>query len=80
MSKVIFTKDELLTLTPTEEKVLRMRFGIDDDKYTLEAIGAEFGLGRERIRQIEAKALNKLKGASWRRFRELRKRLPKVEG
>lgn len=52
----------LSTLTPREEKVIRMRFGLDDNKTrTLEEVGQEFGVTRERIRQIEAKALRKLK-------------------
>ena len=51
------------TLTPTEEKVIRMRFGIGYDReHTLEEISAEFGLTRERIRQIEVQALRKLRG------------------
>lgn len=49
-------------LTPREQKILRMRFGLDDGKaHTLEETGQEFGVTRERIRQIEAKALAKLK-------------------
>lgn len=49
-------------LTPREQKILRMRFGIDDGKtHTLEEVGHEFGVTRERIRQIEAKALTKLR-------------------
>ena len=49
------------TLTPREEKVLRLRFGLDDGKArTLEEVGREFNVTRERIRQIEAKALRKL--------------------
>lgn len=49
-------------LTPREQKILRMRFGIDDGKtHTLEEVGQEFGVTRERIRQIEAKALAKLR-------------------
>ncbi|MBP1748698.1 MAG: polymerase sigma-70 factor RpoD [Deltaproteobacteria bacterium] len=52
----------LSTLTPREEKVIRMRLGIGEDTdYTLEEVGAVFGLTRERIRQIEAKALRKLR-------------------
>ena len=51
----------LATLTPREEKVLRMRFGIDEKPdHTLEEVGATSTLTRERIRQIEAKALRKL--------------------
>ena len=53
------------TLTPREEKVLRLRFGLDDGKArTLEAVGREFNVTRERIRQIEAKALRKLRHPS----------------
>lgn len=56
------TADILSTLTPREERVLRMRFGIGGTKdYTLEEVGAAFGVTRERIRQIEAKALRKLR-------------------
>jgi len=52
----------LSTLTPREEKVVRMRLGIGETTdYTLEEVGDHFGLTRERIRQIEVKALNKLK-------------------
>ena len=52
----------LSTLKPREEKVLRMRFGIGkNEDRTLEEVGQDFGLTRERIRQIEAKALQKLK-------------------
>ena len=53
------------TLTPREEKVLRLRFGLDDGKArTLEDVGREFNVTRERIRQIEAKALRKLRHPS----------------
>ena len=56
------TRFALSTLTPREEKVLRMRFGIDEKKdHTLEEVGAEFDVTRERIRQIQAKALRKLR-------------------
>jgi RNA polymerase primary sigma factor len=55
------TRDMLKLLSPREEKVLRMRFGFDDAaEYTLEEVGATFDLTRERIRQIETKALKKL--------------------
>ena len=55
----------LKTLTPREEQVLMMRFGLDDgNPKTLEAVGKKFGVTRERIRQIEAKALRKLRHPS----------------
>lgn len=62
-------KDKLVsvldTLTPREEKVLRLRYGIDDGRpRTLEEVGKEFNVTRERIRQIEAKALRKLRHPS----------------
>ena len=57
--------DVLNTLTPREEKVLRLRFGLDDGRArTLEEVGKEFNVTRERIRQIEAKALRKLRHPS----------------
>ena len=57
--------DVLSTLTPREEKVLRLRFGLDDGRArTLEEVGKEFDVTRERIRQIEAKALRKLRHPS----------------
>ena len=57
--------DVLSTLTPREEKVLRLRFGLDDGRArTLEEVGREFKVTRERIRQIEAKALRKLRHPS----------------
>ncbi len=52
----------LSLLTPREQKILRMRFGLEDGRsHTLEEVGLEFGVTRERIRQIEAKALTKLR-------------------
>ncbi|RJP94647.1 MAG: RNA polymerase sigma factor RpoD [Desulfobacteraceae bacterium] len=56
------TRKVLATLTPREEKVLRMRFGIGEKAdHTLEEVGSDFAVTRERIRQIEAKALRKLR-------------------
>ena len=58
-------EDVLSTLTPREEEVLRMRFGLRDGKpHTLEEVGKEFDVTRERIRQIESKALRKLRHPS----------------
>lgn len=55
-------KEILVDLTPREQKILRMRFGLDDGiSHTLEEVGKEFGVTRERIRQIEAKALLHIK-------------------
>ncbi|MCB9026974.1 MAG: RNA polymerase sigma factor RpoD [Bdellovibrionaceae bacterium] len=59
------TRRVLSTLTPREEKVLRMRFGIgEENDHTLEEVGQDFNVTRERIRQIEAKALRKLRHPS----------------
>ena len=56
------TRKVLATLTPREEQILRMRFGIGQKTdYTLEEVGKQFAVTRERIRQIEAKALRKLR-------------------
>ncbi|MBR3276139.1 MAG: RNA polymerase sigma factor RpoD [Eubacterium sp.] len=64
-------EEVLDTLTPREQKVLRLRFGLDDGRArTLEEVGREFSVTRERIRQIEAKALRKLRHPS--RSRKLR--------
>ena len=53
------------TLTPREAKVLRLRFGMEDGRaHTLEEVGNEFHVTRERVRQIEAKALRKLRHPS----------------
>lgn len=62
------------TLPPREARILRMRFGLDDGRaYTLEEVGQKFGLTRERIRQIESKALSRLRHP--RRARQLREYL-----
>jgi RNA polymerase primary sigma factor len=59
------TREALGTLSPREQRILRMRFGVGEkDEHTLEEVGRVFGLTRERIRQIEAKALGKLRHAS----------------
>jgi RNA polymerase primary sigma factor len=59
------TRKVLATLTPREEQILRMRFGIGEKTdYTLEEVGQRFAVTRERIRQIEAKALRKLRNPS----------------
>jgi len=60
-------REQILTiindLTPREQKILRMRFGLDDGiTHTLEEVGKEFGVTRERIRQIEAKAIERMRG------------------
>ena len=58
-------EEVLTTLTPREEQVLRMRFGLTDGKaHTLEEVGKQFDVTRERIRQIESKALRKLRHPS----------------
>ena len=60
-----FPKEVLETLTEREQKVLRLRFGLDDgEAKTLEEVGKKFNVTRERIRQIEAKALRKLRHPS----------------
>jgi len=71
-------RDVLAGLTPREAKVLRMRFGIDmNTDHTLEEVGKQFDVTRERIRQIEAKALRKLRHPS--RSEQLRSFLDSVE-
>ena len=65
------TEQVLSTLTPREERIIKMRFGLEDGtEHTLEEVGQNFGVTRERIRQIEAKALRKLRHPS--RNRRLR--------
>lgn len=60
-------KSILMTLSPREEKIIRLRFGIGEEaEYTLEEIGKRFNVSRERIRQIEKKALNRLRHSSRR--------------
>ena len=60
-------KSILSTLSPREEKIIRLRFGIgEDSEYTLEEIGKRFNVSRERIRQIEKKALNRLRHSTRR--------------
>ena len=72
------TRKILATLTPREEKVLRMRFGIGEESdHTLEEVGQDFNVTRERIRQIEAKALRKLRHPS--RSSKLKTFVDKVE-
>jgi len=66
-----YTSQVLRTLTPREERVVKMRFGLEDgSEHTLEEVGQSFQVTRERIRQIEAKALRKLRHPS--RSRKLR--------
>src|SRR5208282_5890463 len=65
------TANVLRTLTLREEKIIKMRFGLEDGtEHTLEEVGQSFALTRERIRQIEAKALRKLRQPS--RCRQLK--------
>ena len=65
------TESVLKTLTPREEQIIKMRFGIGDgSEHTLEEVGQRFAVTSERIRQIEAKALRKLRHPS--RSRKLR--------
>jgi len=64
-------EEVLATLTPREARILRLRFGLHNGRaYTLEEVGQKFGLTRERIRQIEGKALRRLRHP--RRARQLR--------
>ena len=65
------TRRVMTALTPREEKVLRKRFGVGEKAdHTLEEVGREFNLTRERIRQIEAKALGKLRHTRRRKLLE----------
>jgi len=73
------TEDVLRTLSPREERIIKMRFGLEDgSEHTLEEVGLEFAVTRERIRQIEAKALRKLRHPS--RSGKLRLLLDDVHG
>jgi RNA polymerase primary sigma factor len=64
-------EEVLATLPPREARILRLRFGLDNGRtYTLEEVGKKFGLTRERIRQIEGKALSRLRHP--RRARQLK--------
>ena len=73
------TAQVLRTLTPREEKIMKMRFGLEDgSEHTLEEVGRSFAVTRERIRQIEAKALRKLRQPS--RSRKLKAFLADVHG
>ncbi len=64
-------EEVLATLTPREARILRLRFGLQNGQsYTLEEVGQKFGLTRERIRQIEGRALRRLRHP--RRSRQLR--------
>jgi RNA polymerase primary sigma factor len=75
---VEMTAEVLNTLTPREERIIKMRFGLEDGtEHTLEEVGQAFGVTRERIRQIEAKALRKLRHPS--RNRRLRAFLDRTE-
>ena len=58
-------EDIIQELTPRESQALRLRFGLGDDyAYTLEEVGRKFGITRERVRQIETQALNRLRHSS----------------
>ena len=73
------TAQVLRTLTPREEKVIKMRFGLEDgSEHTLEEVGQSFAVTRERIRQIEAKALRKLRHPS--RSRKLKAFMDGIQG
>src|SRR5262249_7072448 len=62
------TEQILNTLTPREQRIIKMRFGLEDGtEHTLEEVGQNFGVTRERIRQIEARALRKLRQPSRKR-------------
>lgn len=60
------TAELLKRLTPREEEIIRMRFGLEDgSEHTLEEVGQNYNVTRERIRQIEANALRKLRHPGW---------------
>jgi RNA polymerase primary sigma factor len=66
------TREFLTSLTPREERVLRLRFGIEGSpELTLEEVGAVFGVSRERIRQIQTKALDKIRSQRGAELRQL---------
>ena len=67
---VMLIPSELSRLTERERRIIVLRFGLEDGKFrTLEEVGREFGITRERIRQIEAKALRKLRHPTYSRKR-----------
>ena len=64
-TRLLNSAEVLKTLSPREEKIIKMRFGLQDgSEHTLEEVGQHFAVTRERIRQIEAKALRKLRHPS----------------
>ena len=68
-----YVKDIIINLSPREQKILEMRFGlVDGVAHTLEEVGQEFEVTRERIRQIEAKALDKIRKMQGKSLEKLR--------